>query len=171
MLDAFKRLVGAARAASPPPTRGNVGVYQRGALLIIAVDDETDAGFWVATDRITTLPDTVAADALGGAIRAALAASRTAVPTPSFRGTPPLDAPLWRAAGVRSRRAFMSGTRFCSVHRDAEQVTITATANGGSTGADRGWRPVEAAARTLPVASDDTTFGAAVRAALADAQP
>jgi hypothetical protein len=147
-------------------------VFARAERLLVAVDDQTQAGFWVATPQITVLPADTPANALGAAVHAALAMSRAGVPTPSFRdGSPPLDEPLWRAAGVRSRRAFMSGARLCTVHRHGADVTIHATVNGGTSGEARGWRPADGEPRVLPATSDALALGLALQAALSQAQP
>lgn len=128
------------------------------------------AGFWITRPPAAVLPDTAPDAVLGAAVRAALAASRLAVPTPRFGGgAPPLDAPLWQA-GVRSRRAFMTGTRLAWVAREGDVLRCTSARNGGSTGPTRGWAALPAPP-PLAATTDDVTLGAAVRAALARAQP
>ena len=171
MLSLLSRLLHRSVATpSPSPTRANVGVFQRGSQLLLAGDDETEAGFWIATARIRVLPVSTPAAVLGAALHAALAESRVGVPTPRFgTGAPALDAPLWRATGVRSRRAFMAGTRFCVVSQVGSDLTVTATHNGGSTGNGRGWHPVDAPPRHVPAAAPPEALGAAVLAALDDA--
>lgn len=171
MLSLISRLLGRSQSVAPS-AHAQVSVFARDDRLLVAVDDQTEAGFWVATPRITVLPANTPADALGAAVHAALAMSRAGVPTPSFRdGAPPLDEPLWRAAGVRSRRAFMTGARLCTVYRHGADVTIHATVNGGTSGDARGWRPADDEPQVLPATGDALALGHAVQAALSHTQP
>ena len=168
MLSSLARLLGLSSAsAASQPDRGSVGVYRRGERLLVAGDDQATVGYWVATSRIVVLPAEASPATLGAAVQKALAESRLGVPVPSReKGAPALDEPLWRAAGVRSRRAFMTGTRFCSVARERTELTISPTANGGTQGEGRGWRPTEHAPTVIAADATAETIGAAVLAAL-----
>jgi hypothetical protein len=144
----------------------HVSLYQRGDRMLICPDDQTEAGFWIGTDRIAVLPADVSAAELGAAVHQALADSRNGVPIPEVSGKLPLDAPLWRALGVRSRRAFMNGTRLCSILRDGSVITISPTANGGTSGEDRGWSDLAEQSTVLSDAADASELGAAIHKAL-----
>lgn len=144
----------------------HVSAYQRGDRMLICADDQTATGLWMGSDRIVALTANVSASELGAAVRSALADSRTGLPTPDLRGKPPADAPLWRAMGVRTRRAFMTGTRLCSILRDGGVITITPTANGGAAGEDRGWSDLPEQSMVLSDTADAGELGGAIYEAL-----
>jgi hypothetical protein len=162
MSDLFSRF----RNQSSANRFAHVSVYQRGDRMLICADDQTVTGLWMGSDRIVTLATNVSASELGAAVRSALADSRTGLPTPDLRRKPPADAPLWRAMGVRTRRAFMTGTLLCSILRDGSVITITPTANGGASGEDRGWSDLPELSTVSSDAAEPGKLGAAVYHAL-----
>lgn len=167
----------AAAAAGPDAL---VQVYERNGRIYIEPSDRTryaEAGYWIATGDVTVLDGEVSDATLGSAVLAALARSRVEVAVPPRDAR--LEAGLFRAMRVRSRRAAMTGTRSCLVSREpaeragAGALQVEALHNGGTRGEGRGYRGVrdDGAAATAPtkVALADATaaaIGAAVRAML-----
>jgi hypothetical protein len=168
----FKFFTSSKPASLPAaPDRGPtalVHVYARDARLFLEPSNRTrwqEAGFWVATGRITVLDIGTPDDELGNAVLAALASCRVEVPVPPRDVA--LDRALIAAMGVRSRRAAMDGTRACIVSREAAggEVTIEPQRNGGTTGEGRGYTPVPEAGVRLPSACTAGQVGAALRVA------
>ncbi|HET7457102.1 MAG TPA: hypothetical protein VFJ74_05545 [Gemmatimonadaceae bacterium] len=118
-------------------------VFMREGKIFVQCSDRTPmrtAGFWVGSGPVATLSATAEPALVGQAVLDALARSRVEVPAPE-RGAD-LEAPLRRAAGVRSRRALMAGTRCCVVDREGGVLRIDPVANGGTKGEARGYRPL-----------------------------
>ena len=156
--------------ASVPGPTALVQVYERAGRCFIEPSDRTrwsEAGYWVSSGRVAVLDTTVGDDALGGAVLEALASSRVEVPVPP-RGTK-LEAGLFRAMGVRSRRAAMSGTRSCMVTREAPDgaIHVAPLRNGGTSGDGRGYSAIAGRTIALAAASAAPELGSAIRAALA----
>ena len=126
-----------------------------------------EAGFWIATERVTVLESTTADATLGAAVLAALTTCQVEVQVPP-RGTK-LETALFRAMGVRSNRAAMLGTVACMVTRDPpdDSVRIEPQRNGGPTGKDRGYSPIPGCVVELPADADAADTGRAIRMALA----
>ena len=146
-----------------------VHVYAREERYFIEASDRTrvkDAGFWVATGHVTELASHATDEELGLAALHELRRSRVdvAVPPPDAK----LDAGLFRAMGVRTRRAAMSGTRACLLTRLPATTTIRVEPlrNGGHAGDDRGYAIVADQAIELPATATAKALGAAVRTAL-----
>lgn len=186
MLRALRRLLSPAPSGTPAPAAGPdalVQVYQRAGTLYIEPSDRTrlaEAGFWIGTGEVTVLAVETSDSTLGEALLRALARSRVEVAL-SPRDTK-LDAALFRAMGVRSRRAAMQGTRSCLLSREparaatgggattTARLRIEALHNGGSRGDDRGYRGLpEPSAVELPLDSAGAAIAQAVRTALRDA--
>lgn len=179
MLQALRRLLFPARHDDVPASLGHdalVQVYLRGEGTYVEHSNRTrlaEAGYWIASGEVTVLAPDAADQALGEVILQALARSRLEVPMPARDAK--LEAGLFRAMHVRSRRAAMSGTRSCLVSREpsgsastsAWQLRIEALHNGGTSGDDRGYSglPVPVVSE-LPLASDAETVGRAVRTSL-----
>ena len=149
-----------------------VHVYAREDRYFIEASDRTrmkDAGFWVATGHVTELASHAADEELGLAVLHELRRSRVEVAVPPRDAK--LDAGLFRAMGVRTRRAAMSGTRACLVTRLPDTTTsrVEPLRNGGTTGDDRGYAIVEDQAIDLPANGTAEAVGKAVRTALARA--
>ena len=167
--DVLSRLFGARPVAAPGPTALAM-VYRRESRFFVEASDRTrqrEAGFWVSNGQVRMLDDAVSDHTLGDTVLAAVASSRLEVPVPE-RGAK-LEAELFRAMGVRSRRASMSGTRACIVTRESPdgRLRVEPQRNGGSSGEDRGYRPMPELARELPADSTAAELGRAVREALA----
>ena len=144
-------------------------IYTKGGRYFLEASDRTrreEAGFWIATGEVTILAATVSDPELGNAVLATLARSRVEVAVPS-RETK-LEAGLFRAMGVRSRRAAMETTRACGIARDVPEgaLRLEPQENGGASGEARGYRPIAEAAIVLPPSSTAVEVGRAVRAAL-----
>jgi hypothetical protein len=153
---------------TPGGSSAQAHAYRRADRILVRAFDRTvwaTAGFWVASGPVATVPVTDAPGAVGQAVLDALARSRVEVPVPE-RGVD-LETPLRKAAGVRSGRAFMDGTRLCVITRDERHVRVEPHHNGGNSGEDRGFTPLgDASAILLATDTDATSLGEAVLAAL-----
>jgi hypothetical protein len=161
------RLFSRDRKASP----ALVGVHQRDGQLFIQSHNRTiqrTAGFWVGTTPITRLTDDSAPGQIGEAVIDALNRSKIEVPIPTDHKA--VEQELFKVMGVRSRRASMAGTRYCSVEREARAITIAPYHNGGASGDDRGYRPLGNPI-SLPLDAPAESIGEAVRAVLARSTP
>jgi hypothetical protein len=139
-----------------------------------------EAGYWIGTGDVTVLAHDVSDAELGEVVLHALGRSRLEVAVPP-RGTK-LEAGLFRAMGVRSRRAAMTGTLSCMVGREparpaagggkatGAQLRIDALQNGGARGEARGYRGLaEPHVIELPADSPAAVVGQAVRTSLGHA--
>jgi hypothetical protein len=158
------------RPASPPAL---ATIWLREDRIFVQANDRTmmrTAGFWVSVGPVETLDVTTDPARVGRAVLDALARSRVEVPVPP-RGTD-LQAPLRKAAGVRSRRALLTGARACAVVREGGELHIEPPENGSSTGEDRGHhQSPEATPIPLGAAPTADSLGRAVLAALAKTTP
>jgi hypothetical protein len=154
------------RAPSGPSAL--VHVFRRPDRILVQPFDRTvwtTAGFWVASGPIVTVPLTEPPVAIGQWVLEALTRSRVEVPVPE-RGAE-LEKPLQKAAGVRSGRAFMDGTRLCAISREAGRVRVEPYHNGGNSGEGRGFTPLgDGSAILLDSDLDAASLGDAVLAAL-----
>ena len=183
MLRALRSLLRPSAPGERPPAPGPdalVQVYLRAGHHYVQASDRTrlaEAGYWIATGEVAVLAHDASDAELGESVLRALDRSRVEVAVPP-RGTK-LEAGLFRAMGVRSRRAAMAGTRSCLVEREparraADGVPATAAhlrveplLNGGTKGDGRGYRGLsEPRAVELPIGSGVAEVGRAVREAL-----
>jgi len=119
-------------------------------------------GLGIASEPYLSLPLTIDSDKLGEAVLAALTHSGRVVPHPvSAKG---LAAPRLSAAGVKSERAFQTGTRSLSIERTKKSFRIEPSRNGGSKGDAKGFHPLPELSTFLDCDSDATIIGRAVRA-------
>lgn len=186
MIRALRRLLLPNRSGAAVPAPGPdalVQVYHRADGFFVEPSDRTrlaEAGFWIGTGEVTRLAPDASDSTLGDALLRALACSRVEVAVPP-RGAK-LEAGLFRAMGVRSRRAAMAGTRACLLSREPARSTpgggpttparlrIEALHNGGTSGDDRGYRGLsEPVTVELPIESEAAVIGQAVRTALQEA--
>ena len=108
------------------------------ARIIIATEDETVAGFSVATPIITSLAVDASSDILGAAVRGHLSRSKynVAIPTDAkahYRTF--LD-----AAGFKNAKAHYQGARLLQIRQSGKEIIIHPSVNGGLKGPDRGFR-------------------------------
>ncbi len=161
----FNKLLDRLRTGRPPAL---ATVYLRDGRILVQASDRTEwrtAGFWIGALPVISLAASSSAAIIGQAVLDALARSRVEVPVPD-RGAD-LEAPLRHAAGVRSHRAFMTGTRACWVSQDKGAIRIDALHNGGASGEERGFSPLpDTEKRTLEATATADAVGRAVRDAL-----
>jgi hypothetical protein len=124
------------------------------------------SGAYIIQDDAVTL-DVGDLGGIGAAVRTALQAFRTGalMPPPEKLGP---DAPkaLYVAAGVRNGREFAKGAKSVSVKSDNGQITLISYRNEGGSH----FVPIKGHDRIISEASSDADLGAAVIAALADAE-
>jgi hypothetical protein len=154
---------------APDADTALVTVYVRGEQYFIEGYDCThwqEAGFWVASGAVVTVDQAVSDATLGAAAVRVLSQSRLNVDIPTREAAPKVEAMLFRAMRVSSRKASMQGTKACSLSRNAARYLLTPLVNGGSSGEDRGYRPLDPV-QTMQLPAGATT--AAVGKALRDA--
>ena len=125
----FQRRRGSAQSGSPTPGRALVTIYRRSDAYYLSTKVQTTAGLWTEPgEPARTLPlDADAAD-VGAAVIEALAPPVRVVAHPArdtwtaYRRAS--LGPIQAQAGVRSWRAFMSGTRVVDVERAGSRVTV-----------------------------------------------
>ena len=142
-------------------------VYQLKDRLLIHPLLETTAGVLIAAEPYATLSLETEAHGLGHAVLAALAHSGRTVPHPTDWKA--MAAPRLKAAGVRSEKAFQTGTRNVFVERDDRGFQVESTRNGGAKGEDKGFAPLPDSI-ALPLAATPEQLGAAIRVGLAKCQ-
>jgi hypothetical protein len=146
-----------------------VTVYARAGQYFIEGYDRTrwqEAGFWVASGTVVTLDQSASDAELGAAAVQLLSQSRPDVDIPTREAAPKVEAMLFRAMRVTSRKASMQGTKACSLGRNARRFLLTPLVNGGSRGEDGGYRPLDPV-QTMQLPADATA--ASVGKALRDA--
>jgi len=142
-------------------------VYCRAGKVFLRSEDKTIAGTHISQDNTVAL-DATDLESLGVALRVALEASREDVPIPS-RERMSLDAPssLYPAAGVSNWREFAKGAKSISVDLAEERIRLAPWKNEGARAT---FVPLKGRDRFVPESSPDIELGAAVIAALADAE-
>lgn len=140
-------------------------VFSRSTGLIVHPSSRTTDGVWILAEPCVRLSADVPDDALGEAVLAALAASRTDVPHPTnWKG---IVQPLLAVAGVTTWAAFAKRARCVHVSLDGngdDTMHVTPTANLGPR---EGFEEIQNESRTLPAASSAQVVGATVRRVLA----
>ena len=186
MLRALRTFLRLGSPGEQPPAPGPaalVQVYLRAGRHYVEVLDRTrlaEAGYWITTGDVAVLAHDVTDAELGEAVLQAIGRSRVEVAVPP-RGAK-LEAGLFRAMGVRSRRAAMEGTLACLVGREPARPTAAGAAgaaateahlriesllNGGTRGDGRGYRGLsEPQVVELPDGSAAAVVGQAVRTSL-----
>ncbi len=118
---------GAIVQADAVPVTASVMVYARPDAAYVATFEQTTVGVWVGSGAVEKVP-TDDISVLGAAVSQRLAASRVKVAHPrQSEWTAQRQrslGPLIRLAGVRSWRAFLSGSVAASVRRDGTLVTV-----------------------------------------------
>ena len=139
----------------------SVAVYQLKDRLLVHPWNKTTMGLGMATEPYLALPLEAGSKAVGEAVLAAMAQSGRTVGHPTaWKG---LSAPLLKAAGVKSERAFQAGSRYVSVDRRDGGYVIGPTRNGGTSGDEKGHHPLPALTFTIAAGSAADQLGDAVR--------
>ena len=136
-------------------------VYELKDRILIHPWQETTAGLGIAGEPYVNLPLDVELKALGDAVLSALSHSGKTVPHPA--SWKDLDKPRLQAAGVKSEKAFQSGTRSLSVER-GQAFRLEPSRNGGSKGSTKGFEPLPELSTSLPLSSTAAALGQAIRA-------
>jgi hypothetical protein len=143
----------------------SVGVYQFKDRFLVHPWNKTTMGLGMATEPYVALPLDTDANVLGKAVLDALAQSGRTIQHPTqWKG---LAAPRLKAAGVRSERAFQSGSRYVNVDRQDGGYLVCPSRNGGTRGDEKGHEPLLDRAISLASDSTATEIGAAIREGLA----
>ena len=168
----FRRLTGrpAASAEEPPGPTASAWVLIRDGRYFLEPYHRTRweiAGYWIASGEVDVQGEDASDESLGRAALAALARSRVEVDPPP-RGAK-LEEGLFRAMGVRSRRASAEGTLACQISREGATLRIHPMHNGGTAGDMRGYSAVPGKVIELPSDSSTADVGASIRTALEQA--
>ena len=124
-------------------------------------------GLYIANGWIRTLAVDVDDTVLGQAVFEALHNSGDSIKA-AAEGRERALAALLKAAGVRSYRKFVRGTRTVGVgvRPHSSSITFLPYRNGGPTGPGRGFHPIQDLEFSIPENSTEADVGAATRAAL-----
>ena len=118
-----------------------VSIYKLLSRFIVCPVNTTTSGIGLTSEPYIVLPAPVSADELCKAINQALDSSHDDVPHPiSWKG---LAAPRLTAAGVKSEAIFQNQASLVSVTTDGKTVTFTPHRNGGASGLDKGFSPID----------------------------
>jgi len=130
--------------------------YWRSGKILIHALAKTEPGFYIDAEPWLILPSDAHPSEIGEAIRKALRAFRPSVPVPDYRSPEwkALRLGRFRAAGVRSEREFMSGSKLVDISTVGEAIQFVPTRNGGSSGAQRGYHFLPGAALKAPLKAD-----------------
>lgn len=118
----------------------------------------TTAGLEIAQPDFQCLALDATPESIGHAILAALAQSQGVIPHPTIWSG--LAKPRLAAAGVRSERDFIAGTRLVAIKR-CECLSFEPTRNGGSSGDGRGFSPMLGEHFSLPIDASPLAIGEA----------
>jgi hypothetical protein len=134
---------------------------------VIYVQSYSGSGLYIANGWIRVLALDVADAELGQAVFEALHNSGDSI-TAAAEGRERALAALLKAAGVRSYRKYVTGTRTVSVgvRPNSSSITFLPCPNGGPTGPDRGFHPIQDLEFCVPENSTEADVGAATWAAL-----
>lgn len=116
-------------------------IYKLPSRLVVCPVSTTTSGIGIASEPYIVLPTPASAVELGASINQALASSFAGVEHPSsWKG---LATPRLAAAGVRSEATFQKQASLVSVNADGNTATFTPHRNGGATGPDKGYSPID----------------------------
>lgn len=133
-------------------------IYKLPSRFIVCSVSTTTSGIGITSEPYIVLPTPISAVELGNAINRALAGSREGVGNPSsWNG---LAAPRLAAAGVKSEATFQKQASLVSLNTDGKTVTFIPHRNGGATGPDKGFSPIDACALRVDL-KDQEVWGEA----------
>ena len=116
-------------------------IYRFPERFIVCPVSTTTSGIGIASEPYVVLPRPMSFAELGKAISQALDNSHDGIPNPlSWRE---LVAPRLAAAGVKSDRAFQKQAALVSVIFSGTTMTFAPHRNGGATGSDKGFSPID----------------------------
>lgn len=124
-------------------------IYKLPSRFIVCPVSTTTSGMGITSEPFIVLPMPVSAVELGKAINQAFDNFHDGIAHPlSWKG---FVAPRLAAAGVRSEASFQKQAALISVVADGKTVTYTPHRNGGASGPDKGFSPIdECAVRVDP---------------------
>jgi hypothetical protein len=142
--------------------------YKRAGLILIYASAKTVPGFLIDTPPWITLSDEVRNAELGEAVRTALAAYREGVSVPDYLSADwkALRRARYRAAGVNSERAYMTGSTYVSLCAENGSLRLTPSRNGGTRGDGKGFHFLPEFELQTQANPDSDAIGRAVREAL-----
>jgi hypothetical protein len=139
----------------------SAAVYQLKDRILVHPWQRTDMGLGMATEPYLALPLEVDAATLGKTVLDALGESGRTIPHPTvWKGQ---GAARLKAAGVKSERAFQTGSRYVSVERKRGGFLIEPSRNGGTKGDAKGFEPLPSHAIALNSDSSVDDVGNAIR--------
>lgn len=116
-------------------------IYKLTSRFIVCSVSTTTSGIGITSEPYIVLPMPVSAVELGAAINQALASSLNGVDHPaSWKG---LATPRLTAAGVKTEATFQKQAALVSLVAGGLAVTFTPHRNGGATGPDKGFSPID----------------------------
>jgi hypothetical protein len=139
-------------------------VYRLHDKYFIHPQKKSTAGLWLAQPDFLSLPLEASPEELGFSVRRALDQSSGVVPHPTdWAGQ---SKSRLAAAGVRSEKAFIRGTRLVTASQSSA-IVLEPNHNGGSTGGQQGFTPFQERQLSVSVDSSPREVGAALLAVFA----
>lgn len=137
-------------------------IYKLPSRFVVCPVSTTTSGISIASEPYIVLPTPASAVELGASINQALASSLAGVEHPSsWKG---LATPRLAAAGVRSEATFQKQASLVSVNADGKKATFTPHRNGGATGPDKGYSPIDECAVQVDPKTQEAWGAAALEA-------
>jgi hypothetical protein len=126
---------------------------------------KTTSGIFIASVPFQTIPVDADSAVIGGAVRAALAASLDGVPHPTdWKG---ISSPRLAAAGVKTEATFQRTSKLVSITRTGAEIVLVPTSNGGASGENKGFHNIDDCAIVVNISCSDESLGLMVHDALA----
>ncbi|WP_211831189.1 hypothetical protein [Kistimonas asteriae] len=138
-------------------------IYERKGSLFLGANQQTTAGVWLDAGPYFTCSSSDEEATIGSLCLQALEHSKSGVPHPKTHSG--MTKPLLLAAGVKSYRTFIKGTKMCMLSA-SDKYEITPCRNGGSTGNEKGFHEIAEKTQYLQQASNVSQLGKAVIQAL-----
>ena len=116
-------------------------IYKFPNFFVVCPTSKTTAGLLITVEPYMVLSNPVSSLELGEAVRRVLAESRQDIAQPTDWKA--LASPRLAAAGVKSEASFQKRAQLVTASFDGTALTITPHRNGGTTGDQRGFHPIE----------------------------
>lgn len=125
---------------------------------------KTDAGFSIWIGPWWTLRGDASPASIGEAVRKALSDAPASVPQPNWQSSEwkSLTKARHMAAGVKSERGFVVGSKLVAIEHVNHAIRITPTRNGGTSGPDKGFHELLSARIGVREDADSATLGSRI---------
>ena len=125
---------------------------------------KTTAGLGICSGPYAVVPLEVSAHHLGEVLLGTLVASGLTVPHPTIWED--ITRPRLVAAGVKSEKAFQTGTLSVTVNWLDDMLCFAPTRNGGASGPEKGFHPLSESSLSVAANAGAEVIGTTVRSAI-----